>query len=207
MRCPRHDLAIAADGKCVRCRREEEEAGGSGTARGPRVVAGLLLAFVVAGALVWFIRPHAGPAPVAAAPPSATYAAPVAPPLASLDPATVAPEKSAAPSNGNAQTPLDRAMHAAVITLYSRPASADCGLARNWLLARGYTFKERDVDADLQARAAWTRTVPGDTVPAFDIDGQAFGGYDPPRIQAALEYAGAKRLQRSGSASTSSARP
>jgi len=193
MRCPRHDLATASDGRCVRCRREEDAARGGG--KDKRVAALLVAGFVVAGVLAWALRPRSSaPLPVTAA--SSAYVAPSAPPLASLDPAAVAPDPIAAPAGSGTHTPLDRAMHGAVITFYSRPASTSCGLARTWLLSHGYVFKERDVDADAQARAAWQRAIPDGTVPAFDIDGQAFGGYDPARIQAALEYAGVRRLQR-----------
>jgi glutaredoxin len=194
MRCPRHDLAMASDGKCVRCRREEEAAADAVAAKGngPRVAIVAVGALIVAGGLAWSLRPRAAAQIPVARP--APYVAPSAPPLASLDPATVAPDPTAAPAS-SARSPLERAMHKANITFYSRPASTDCGLARTWLLSHGYLFRERDIDADRDARAAWQRTVPGGTVPAFDIDGQAFGGYDPARIQAALEYAGARRLQ------------
>ena len=48
----------------------------------------------------------------------------------------------------------------------------------------------------LSNQTSFLRPIPDGTVPAFDIDGQTFGGYDPARIQAALDYAGARRLQR-----------
>ncbi len=199
MRCPRHDLALASDGTCLRCRREQDEAAASGgTHRSRRAfVIGAGGAVVAAAALAWSLRPHpsAGSSSVARA--SAPYAPPPsAPPLAALEPATVAPEPTNLAAPATVATPLERAMHAVKIVFYSRPATADCGVARAWLVARGYTFKERDVDADPDARAAWRGSGAGDTIPAFDIDGQAFGGFDPARVQSAIEYAGARRLQR-----------
>ena len=200
MRCPRHDLAIAADGKCVRCRREEEaaeEAARPAAATRAPAIAGLLFLATIGGAgTLWALRPARAPAAVAPSSASPAYAAPSAPPLAPLDPATVAPDKAAPPAGSGALTPLDRAMHTAQITLYSRPTSPESGLARTWLLARGYTFKERNLDADVEGREAWQKAIPDGAVPGFDIDGQAFGGFDPERLQAAIAYAGARRLQR-----------
>jgi glutathione S-transferase len=87
-------------------------------------------------------------------------------------------------------------MHLAKITFYSRPGSPECARARVWLLDRRYIFRERAVDADGEAHAAWINASPGGVVPAFDIDGQTFAGFDADRLQGALEYAGARRLQR-----------
>jgi glutaredoxin len=200
MRCPRHDLATAADGKCVRCRREEASAA---TATEPqtgsswlKLVVFVAGAFVVAGAVGWGVRSSSTVTAIPVERAAAPYVPPSAPPLAALDPAAVAPDPSASSTSSGAQSALERAAHLAKITLYSRPSTPDCGRARSFLLAHGYVFKERDVDADEEARAAWRRAVPEGTVPAFDIDGQTFAGYDPARIQSALDYAGARRLQR-----------
>jgi glutaredoxin len=199
MRCSRHDLALAADGKCVRCRREEGTAADQQTSprsRELRVVAVLGAGFVVAGVLAWAIRPHTVTAPVAPPQASAIYTSPSAPPLVPLEPAAVAADPTPAPSGSNAPTPLDRAMHTAQITLYTRPTSSDCAPARAWLLAHGYAFRERDVDADNEGRAGWQKASPDGVVPAFDIDGQSFAGFDAARVEAALQYAGVRRLQR-----------
>jgi hypothetical protein len=66
---------------------------------------------------------------------------------------------------------------------------------RQWLLDRGYTPRERDVDHDAAAASEW-RAFAGGTVPAFDVDGQRFAGFDPHRLDAAIDYAAARRLQR-----------
>jgi hypothetical protein len=202
MRCPRHDLALGSDGTCLRCRREEQleaTAPSSASARARRRGGTALLlaaACAILGVTLWLGRARPRPAPLPTALPAAVYEAPSSPPLAALEPAAVASETAPAPSASNASTPLSRAMHTARITLYSRPDSHDSELARKWLLAGAYTFKERAVDADREARAAWMSASPAGVVPAFDIDGQAFAGFDPARLQAAIEYAGAKRLQR-----------
>jgi glutaredoxin len=200
MRCPRHDLATAADGRCVRCRREEASATEVSVpqtgSRRPRIVAFVAGALVLAAAVAWGVRSSSTVTAIPVERAAAPYVPPSAPPLAALDPAAVAPDPSASSTSSSNQSALERATHLAKITLYSRPSTPDCGRARTFLLAHGYVFKERDVDADEEARAAWRRAIPDGTVPAFDIDGQTFGGYDPARIQAALDYAGARRLQR-----------
>ncbi|MGO8992129.1 MAG: glutaredoxin family protein [Polyangiaceae bacterium] len=200
MRCPRHDLALASDGKCVRCRHEEEAASNDPAAAptgatGRRIAIVLLCAVSIGGAVAWTL--HASSTPTAIPlPASAPYVPPSAPPLAPLAPAAVAADPTSSAASSGGSTPLDRAMHLVKITLYSRPASTDCGRARTWLLDHGYTFKERDVDEDLEAKAEWKKAIPSGTVPAFNVDGTIVSGYDPARIQGAIEYAGARRLQR-----------
>jgi glutaredoxin 3 len=194
MRCPRHDLAVGADGTCIRCRREQCAAD-EARLRGRRVAASLSLAFLVAGGLAWALRPRSAP-PLPARAQATAYAAPSAPPLAALDPATVSAEPPGATAPSAARTPLERAMHAVQIVVYSRPDVPECARARTWLLTRGYVFKERNVDADHDARTAWGAISPDGALPSFDVDGQAFGGFDPARLEGALEYAGARRLQR-----------
>jgi hypothetical protein len=208
MRCPRHDLALASDGTCLRCRREEEEADASDPAAATRsmsakgialVAVGLCAAVGVATLVISGLRPAPSASPSRAAEAHSAAVAPGAAspaPLAALDPAIVSPDPRSSPAGASAPTPLDQAMHAAEITFYSRDGSPECGLARSWLLAGGYTFRERNVDADPSAREGWMQASAGGTVPAFDVDGQGFAGFDPARLQGALEYAGARRLQR-----------
>jgi glutaredoxin len=199
MRCPIHDLALAADGSCLRCRREEETGAALGRprrrSRGPAIALGV----VASGALLtvaWMARPRPLPPPPSPARAAGVPAVVAPAPLTSLEPATVSSEVKAAAPPANSATPLSRAMHLVKITLYSRPSSPECARARVWLLDRGYTFRERTVDADGEARAAWVKASPGGTVPAFDVDGQTFAGFDAPRLEGAIEYAGAQRLQR-----------
>ena len=146
--------------------------------------------------MLWGIHSSSTPTaiPVVRAP--APYVPPSAPPLAPLEPAAVAADPTALAASSPTQTLLERATHLAKITLYSRPASPACARARSYLVDHGYVFRERDVDADGEAQAAWKKAIPEGTLPAFDIDGQTFAGDDPRRIQAALDYAGARRLQR-----------
>jgi glutaredoxin len=200
MRCPRHDLALASDGKCVRCRREDEAAAAANAeptvpSNAPRIVAIFVGGAIVIGAVVWTIRSSSTMTaiPSRSAP---VYVAPSSSPLAPLEPAEVDAGAETTDASWGGPSPLVQAMRLSRITMYSRVDCGDCGRTRDWLLARGYTFKERNVDADDQARAAWRKASPGGTVPALDIDGQPLVGFDTARIQAALEYAGARRLQR-----------
>ena len=62
------------------------------------------------------------------------------------------------------------------------------------MLDRGYTYTEKDVDADPAIAAAAARISP--TVPAFSIDGTPIPGFDPERVRNAIQYAAARRLQR-----------
>ena len=156
-------------------------------------VAAALIAAAVGFAIEWRGRPvHA---PAAAAPASAAPAAPSsATPLVPMEPAKVAADPSVHAAEG-AMTPLEKTMRAVPITMYGRDSS-DCTRARTWLARGGYTFKERNVDADPTAQASWKKIAPDGVVPAFDVEGQTFAGFDPDRIRAALSYSAARRLQR-----------
>jgi hypothetical protein len=202
VRCNVHDLAMSPDGTCVRCRRDVEDAAArEETARvraRQRVILAGTLATALIGAAIGFAIQARGTSVHAAATVSsartpATTASAVAP-LAPLEAANVAPDPSSQPADPTA-TPLDRAMRTVPITMYCRPPP-ECERARAWLQDGNYVYKERNVAVDPSATGAWRKIAPNGTVPAFDIDGQTFAGFDPERIKGALEYAGARRLQR-----------
>jgi len=194
---------MSPDGTCVRCRREADEAADALEAARVRrrqtlVVAGTAAAALIAGAIAFAVQLRGRPvhaaatATAAASAPSGTSR--IETPLAPLEPAKVVAEPAAQGATA-AATPLDRAMHAVPITLYCRPPP-ECERARAWLRDGSYLYRERNVDVDPTAAAAWKRIAPDGTVPAFDVDGQTFAGFDPDRVTGALEYAGARRLQR-----------
>jgi len=195
---------MSPDGTCVRCRREgealaaREEAVSLG-ARRRAVLAGTAFAAFVAAAVVFAIQSrgrqvHAqAAAPDSPAANASTHISPPPAPLAPLESANVAPDPSAHRAQA-AASPAEAAMRAVPITMYCR-ASAACAPARAWLTSGGYTYLERNVDADPAAVAPWKAIAPDGAVPAFAIGGQTFEGFDPARIRAALAYAVARRLQ------------
>src|SRR5438876_1216521 len=77
-RCPQHGLALAPDGKCVRCRRDEEDAAAAASAEAaePRRRRGLALGLTLVGMGI-------GLALVAVVLGRSVAATPVAPPSAS----------------------------------------------------------------------------------------------------------------------------
>src|SRR2546425_10212594 len=80
-RCAKHGLAVAPDGKCVRCKREEEEALATLEAPAPEAarrnriivaaIASALVAFVAAGGYAWKRRAESAPSAQAGASASA----------------------------------------------------------------------------------------------------------------------------------------
>ena len=201
-RCPRHGLAVAPDGLCVRCRHEEEDRVAAleekpAAIRRAGLVALLLIAgSACAGMILYALREPAGAPPPPRPVPAASPVAASAPPLEPLSPALPVAESPRAAESPDAASALQRAAHAARITMFCRHGDPACAPARVWLLDRGFTYRERDVDADSQARAAWQRIAPDGAIPAFEIDGDGVGGFDPARLEAALDYAGARHLQR-----------
>jgi hypothetical protein len=148
----------------------------------------------------FFARPTAAPAAVVGPDAEAAGAPVVAPQVdgGPLAPLVRGPGSAGGPGpgvvNAATQSALDRAKGAVVVTLYCRPAAAACASVRQWLLDRGHPPKERDVDHDPAAAAEW-HGFAGDTIPAFDVDGQRIAGFDPARLDGAIEYAAARRLQ------------
>ncbi len=205
-RCPTHDLALAEDGKCVRCRRAEEAAAEVATPPPPnaKVLAWLFAAIVgtlaIGAFLVAAFWPSSGTEASPAAPAASASvhlplpSGPSTQGLAALEPAVIDAGHAARGAASDPQAALARAIALEKIVMYSRPSDPDCGALRNWMLAHGHLFLEKDVDADGEARAAWERVAR--TVPALDIDGTVVVGFEPARIEAAIEYAGARRVEQ-----------
>ncbi len=164
-----------------------------------RVILAGTVATAFIGAAIGFAiqarpRPVHAPAPATSASVPAADAPTAKGALVPLEPAKVAPDPSSHGAEA-AMTPLDRAVHTVPITMYCRPPP-ECERARAWLQDGNFVYKERNVIVDPGATAAWRKIAPDGAVPAFDVDGQTFAGFDPERLKGALEYAGARRLQR-----------
>ncbi len=220
-RCARHGLAVAPDGACVRCRREDAAARHQHQAQAAepspaalpiaraRVVGTLLV--VLAGCLacaayLWSREPaNAGGASVTESPlprPMPAAMAPLAPLIAA---ATAAP-KGGSVGGAAAEPParpdapaaarMAAATHKVPITMYSTAWDPGCRRARTWLVAHGYAYTERDVESDPAASRARAALTSDRGVPVIDVDGQVLTGFDEARLARALEYAAARRLER-----------
>jgi glutaredoxin len=194
---------MSPDGTCVRCRRDAEDTAASEDAARVRarqrvILAGTAATALIGAAIGFAVQSRGGavhaPAATTSARSASTSTASAALPLAPMEAASVAADPVSL-SADTTTTPLDRAMHAVPITMYCRPPP-ECERARAWLQDGNYAYKERNVAVDPMASAAWQKIAPNGTVPAFDIEGQTFVGFDPERIKGALAYAGARRLQR-----------
>jgi hypothetical protein len=208
MQCPEHGLATAEDGKCVRCRREDEEANAKAldAATGPARMRGTIVggALVVVGigiaARLYFASLPNAPTPIGAADAAASSVATpkgapaVAAPLATLEPSGVDAASPADPAATPAEDALARAMREVEVTMYCRPSA--CERTRQWMMDQGYMLKERNVDADPNAEIAWRHIAPDGTMPAFEIGPQKFSGFDPDRVTNAVRFVASRRLQK-----------
>jgi glutaredoxin 3 len=216
-RCAQHGLAVAPDGKCVRCRREEEAASEvldlpkpPATERTRVIVLGIAIgALTIGGAVAYVVTMRrqeavrAASATVSAAtasaPRSAVRAESPAPPLAPLVSVALPPDPTSSSARSGTDETSERLrseMHHVPITMYSSDRDPACKRARTWLLANGYPFTDRDVEHDAEAARARSAITSADTVPVLDVGGQPVIGFDPERVTRALEYAAARRLQR-----------
>jgi glutaredoxin len=82
-----------------------------------------------------------------------------------------------------------------VIVYYTSWCPA-CRSLRGYLAQRGIRSTEYDIENDSAAKARQRALNPRGTIPTLDIEGQVLIGFDPKRIEAALDRAARARLQR-----------
>jgi glutaredoxin len=71
-----------------------------------------------------------------------------------------------------------------------------CRKLRAYLAERGIRSTEYDIENDSAAQARQRVLNPGGSIPTVDIEGQVLVGFNPKRIEAAIDRAARARLQR-----------
>ncbi|MBW2456289.1 MAG: glutaredoxin family protein [Deltaproteobacteria bacterium] len=69
-----------------------------------------------------------------------------------------------------------------------------CTKTRAWLKAKGYRFREYDVESDREAGRTQDRLNPAGTVPTLDIEGEVLVGFSAGRIERVLRQRAERRL-------------
>jgi len=82
-----------------------------------------------------------------------------------------------------------------VIVYYTSWCPA-CRKLRGYLTQRGIRSTEYDIDNDSAAKARQRTLNPRGSIPTVDIEGQVLVGFNPQRIEAAIDRAARARLQR-----------
>jgi glutaredoxin len=82
-----------------------------------------------------------------------------------------------------------------VIVYYTSWCPA-CRSLRGYLAERGIRSTEYDIENDSAAKARQRALNPRGTIPTVDIEGQVLIGFNPRRIEAAIDRAARARLQR-----------
>lgn len=82
------------------------------------------------------------------------------------------------------------------VVLYSTERCTRCTEARNHLVAQGIRPTERDIDKDARARARHRALSRKGGLPTIEVDGKVLVGFQPERIDRAVERAAALRLKR-----------
>jgi glutaredoxin len=138
-------------------------------------------------------------------------------PLPALDPAPVEPERepedsferpsALAGESEDIQEPgrdpgperarqLAEARELVDVTVYYTSWCPACRAARGYLSERGIRFVEHDVENDPRAKARQRLLNPRGNIPTIDIEGQVLVGFNPSKIERAIEYAARQRLAR-----------
>jgi glutaredoxin len=74
------------------------------------------------------------------------------------------------------------------VEIYTSAGCTYCRMLKVYLGARGIEYTEHNVNATLETQAAF-RAMGGYGTPVVVIDGQLIQGFDPPKLEAALEAA------------------
>ena len=227
-RCEAHGLAAAPDGRCVRCRRIDDQVASRLVIS--RLVLGVGLAIVL---LVGYKAAMAfGPIraeqvasessrslpPVPSATETLTtpgqgtaWPAPrpeVTATWTAQPPASTAPLPSAGQTANDpsvaavAAAERDRALKSAMghvdIVIYTTSWCPACKQARSWMNENALSYSERDIEHDRDANEKLKKISGGTTIPTFDIEGQVHVGFSPSWVQSARRSVAERRLARNG---------
>jgi glutaredoxin len=82
------------------------------------------------------------------------------------------------------------------VTVYYTSWCPACRAARSYLSERGIRFVEHDVENDPRAKSRQKLLNPRGSIPTIDIEGQVLVGFDPTKIERAIDHAARQRLAR-----------
>jgi len=82
------------------------------------------------------------------------------------------------------------------ITVYYTSWCPACRKARGYLSERGIRFTEHDVEKDSRASSRQKLLNPRGSIPTIDIEGQVLVGFNPSKIERAIDHAARQRLAR-----------
>jgi len=80
------------------------------------------------------------------------------------------------------------------VTVYYTSWCPACRAARGYLSERGIRFVEHDVEHDARAKARQRLINPRGNIPTIEIEGQVLVGFNPTKIERAIEQAALRRL-------------
>ncbi len=98
-------------------------------------------------------------------------------------------------TEGGASNGLDEARRAVRVRVYTTSWCGSCNQAKQYMRREGIGFSERDIERSDDARAEYTR-LGQNVVPVIDVDGQVLVGFDPGRLEGAIERAAERRRAR-----------
>jgi glutaredoxin 3 len=90
---------------------------------------------------------------------------------------------------------LDAARHRVKVVLYTTERCTRCTEARSHLVAQGIYPTERDIDKDAKARARHRALTRKGGLPTLEVDGKVLVGFQPERLDKAIQRAATLRLK------------
>jgi len=204
-RCTVHGLILGPDGRCVICRRGEEERKAATSSDLPVVAFAAVVGVAVILVLgYWLTRGVSQmmardvPQAVATAPADDARALPPAPPATSPFPirsdGDATPTAVALPDQPTTVEELEAAKRTVKIVLYTGDNCSLCSRAREFLAERNYNFQEINVDKSETDAILLKSLNPAGSVPTFDVEGKVLVGYNRSTLDKEITRVGKARL-------------
>lgn len=202
-RCRLHDIALGADGRCVLCKRKREdvpEQQGSPW----RMLAFLsLLTLIALGGYVLSrqdetppalseeeLEPWRAPKPT----PPERAARPQPPPQPTGESRLIDLREEVREEMAERQRRIDLEMKRVPITIYCTTSDKACVAARKWFDENGYTYVDRDIEADGRFLRERDRLNPSETVPTLKIGDTVLTAFDDKTIERTIRQIATQRV-------------
>ena len=192
--CQKHGLVAGRDGRCVICRRNDDDRVQADGRR--RWIAGLFAAAALCGGAAIWRGTHGRVASAAPAPSALPAPAPIPEAEGPLPPP--ADEIKAAAhvaAEQERQRDVEAEMLRVPVRMFTIKKCEMCDVARDWLRQRGMRLTEIPLDDDPAALEAMHRLTPSTEVPVFDVEGEVLVGFGPTNVAAAVRRAADKRTR------------
>ncbi|MFO0612449.1 MAG: glutaredoxin family protein [Polyangiaceae bacterium] len=212
-RCSIHGLILAADGKCVICRRGQATEDEPTKTISDPMWAVIIGGVIIIGAGAWLVfadpfttKPKRANEPVVlknnTSPPATGAVVELPPPRHTTVFVSLDPPKSSASAVATEPEPVDSgdaALQAAMkqvrIVMYSKGSDPFCAQVRTFLTKRKYSFTDFDVEKSETDMIQMRALDASGTVPVLDVEGNVLVGFDRQEFESTVRRVAEAKLK------------